>query len=97
MPKGLGAAVAVRIARMLYQRWEALAPAERKPLEPLAEDVKQRALDVRGTVDDGVAERELEEATSELAEALGADEVAALREELRRELERVERQQRHAA
>ena len=40
------------------------------------------------------AERELERASSELAEAMGADEVAELREELRRELERMDRDQR---
>ena len=45
-------------------------------------------------MDDGTAERELEHANTELAEALGADEVADLRSELRRELERVDREQR---
>jgi len=96
MPKGLGAAVAVRVARLLYSRWERLAPPDRRRLAPLAEDVKQRALDVRGAVDGGQAERELDAASSELAVALGADEVAALREELRRELERAAREQRAA-
>lgn len=81
-------AIAVRIARMLYERWEALSPADRKPLEPLASDVKARALDVRGAADDGQAERELDDATTELAAALGADEVSALRRELREELAR---------
>ena len=83
--------VGVRIARMLYRRWEALAPPEQAPLAPLAHDVKQRALDVRGAVDDGQAERELERASTQLAEALGADEVEALRQELRRELDRMSR------
>lgn len=94
MAKGLGAAVAVRVARLLYRRWEALAPGERERLASLADDVKQRALDVRGKVDGGEAERELEEASTELAGALGADEIAALRDDLRRELDRVEREQR---
>ena len=93
MAKAVGSAVAVRVARLLYRRWERLAPSERDQLEPLAEDVKQRALEVRGKLDDGVAERELELASTELATALGEDEVAELREELRRELERVEREQ----
>jgi len=84
----------VRIARLLYRRWEGLAPAERDRLEALAGNVKERALEVRGQVDDGTAARELEDANSELADALGADEVAELREELRRELERVDRDQR---
>ncbi|MEA2387179.1 MAG: hypothetical protein QOJ22_1353 [Thermoleophilaceae bacterium] len=94
MAKGFGAAVEARVARLLYRRWERLAPAERERLESLAGDVKELALDVRGKVDDGQAERELERASSELAEALGADEVAELRAELRQELERVEREQR---
>jgi hypothetical protein len=89
-----GTAVAVRIARVLYRRWEALSPEERKPLEFLAGNVKDRALAVRGEVDDGAAERELEQASTELAEALGADEVAELREQLRHELERLDRAQR---
>jgi hypothetical protein len=94
MANRFGAAVAVRVARVLYRRWEALSPAERERLEALADTVKERALDVRGKVDDGSAERELEHANSELAEALGADEVADLRQQLRRELERVDREQR---
>lgn len=94
MARTVGTAVAVRVARLLYRRWETLTPPERARLEPLAEDVKERALDVRGNLDDGAAERELELASTELASALGEDEVAELREELRRELERVEREQR---
>ena len=94
MASKFGTAVAVRIARVLYRRWESLSPEERKPLESLAGNVKERALAVRGEVDDGSAERELEQASTELAEALGADEVAELREQLKRELERVDREQR---
>ena len=94
MAKSFRASVAVRIARLLYRHWENLTPEERERLGPLAGDVKERALEVRCKVDDGTAERELERASTELAEALGADEVAELREELRRELERVDREQR---
>ena len=94
MAKALGAAVAVRVARLLYRQWESLAPGERERFESLAQDVKERALEVRGKVDGGEAERELELASTELAAALGAEEVAELRSELRRELERVERDQR---
>jgi len=93
MGNSFGAAVAVRLARLLYRQWEALTPAERERLEPLAGNVKERALEVRGKVDDGTAERELERASTELAEALGADEVAELRAQLKSELERVEREQ----
>ena len=94
MASKFGPIIGVRIARLLYHRWERLSLADRERLEPLAGNVKECALDVRGKVDDGAAERELERASTELAEALGADEVAELREQLRRELERVEREQR---
>ena len=94
MASGFGTTVAVRIARLLYRRWEALAPSEREQLSTLAGNVKERALEVRGKVDDGTAERELELASTELAEAIGADEVAELRAQLKRELERVDREQR---
>ncbi len=94
MANSFGASVAVRIARLLYRRWESLTPEERERLGPLAGDVKERALEVRGKVDDGTAERELERVSTELAEAMGADEVAELREELRCELERMDREQR---
>ena len=47
------------MARLLYSRWESLTPAEREKLGPLARDVKERALEVRGKVDDGSAETEL--------------------------------------
>jgi hypothetical protein len=94
MANSFGTSVAVRIARLLYRRWETLAPAERDRLEALAGNVKERALEVRGKVDDGTAERELERASTELAEAMGADEVAELRAQLKRELERVDREQR---
>jgi hypothetical protein len=94
MANTFGTSVAVRIARLVYRRWEALAPAERERLEALAGNVKERALEVRGMVDDGTAERELERASTELAEAMGADEVAELREQLKRELGRMDREQR---
>jgi hypothetical protein len=82
MANSFGASVAVRIARLLYRHWEGLAPEERQRLEPLAGDVKERALEVRGKVDDGRAERELEHASSELAPQLLA------------QLERMDREQR---
>ena len=84
----------MRVARRLYWRWEALAPDEREPLEPLATEVRERALEARGRSDGREAERELAAATGELAEAMGADEVAELRAQLRRELERADHRQR---
>ena len=77
MANAFGSGLAVRLARALYRQWEALAPDDRSALEPLASNVKERALELRGKVDDGQAERELEE----------------LRAELKRELERVAREQ----
>lgn len=94
MASRFGTSVAVRIARLLYRRWEQMPPGDRDRLEALAGSVKERALEVRGKVDDGTAERELERASTELAEAMGADEVAELRAQLKHELERMDREQR---
>lgn len=100
-----GVVVAVRVARALYQRWEGLAPGQRAPLASLAGDVKERALELRGSADPDGARHGLGSASRDLAQALGdaaardpelsATDVNALRAELRRELERLE--QRRAA
>src|SRR5919197_2838483 len=89
----------VRVARALYGRWRALAPSARERLAPLAEDAKRAALEARGAADRRAAQRELNEASETLAAALvesaEADpevdelEVRRLREDLRRELERL--------
>ena len=96
---GAGAALGVRVARSLYARWRRLAPAERLRLEPLAEDAKRQALDLRGRADAASAERELRTTSETLAQALVASaeadpevdelEVRRLRDELRRELDRL--------
>jgi hypothetical protein len=93
------AALGVRVARTLYGRWRVLPEAERRRMEPLAEDLKQRALDVRGAPDRERAGEDLRAANETFAAALvetaeadpdmDADEVRELREELRRELERL--------
>ena len=92
-------ALGFRLARSLYARWRLLAPAHRERLAPLAELAKQRALELRGEVDREAAERHLGAANRDLAAAiveaaegdpeLSASEVDRLREELRRELERL--------
>ncbi|MDQ4047852.1 MAG: hypothetical protein M3131_00475, partial [Actinomycetota bacterium] len=41
----------VHVARSLYGRWRRMSDAARQALEPLADDVKERALDLRGVVD----------------------------------------------
>ena len=89
----------VRVARALYGRWRRLSARDRERLEPLAEDVKERALKVRGAADDGTAGRELLEANHRLADAMVESahvdpevseiEVSRLRDELSRELERL--------
>lgn len=89
----------VRLARTLYGRWRSLGPAARQRLEPLAEETKSRALEARGASDRDAAERDLHAANETLAAALVEDaesdpemdaiEVGQLREDLRRELERL--------
>ena len=89
----------VHVARSLYGRWRRMSGVARQALEPLAEDVKERALELRGVVDPDVAERELREAGERLVDAMvetaAADpdvsegEVRELRDDLARELERL--------
>jgi hypothetical protein len=96
----VGAAAGVRVARSLYSRWRLLPHTDRARLAPLAEDAKEKALSVRGAADRPRAESELRSASETLAAALienaEADpevdegEVRRLREDLRRELERLE-------
>lgn len=94
------AAVGVRVARSLYGRWRVLPEADRRPIETLAEDLKARALDLRGALDAERARSELRSASESFAAALvraaRADpdvdegELRRLRADLRRELERLE-------
>jgi hypothetical protein len=95
------AALGVRVARGLYGRWRLLPPAERERLEGIAEDAKSKALAVRGASAPkrAGAEAELREASETLAAALvqtaesdpelGEAEVRELRDDLRRELDRL--------
>jgi hypothetical protein len=94
-----GAAIGVRVARSLYGRWRVLPAADRERIAAFAEDAKEKALSVRGANDPVQAQADLRAASATLAAALvetaecdpevGADEVGELREELRRELERL--------
>lgn len=89
----------VRVARTLYGRWRRLSAKERDLLGPLADDVRERALDLRGTTDPVAAGLELTQANEKLADALvesaeanpdvSESEVVRLREDLSRELERL--------
>jgi hypothetical protein len=94
-----GAAIGVRVARSLYGRWRVLPAADRERIASFAEDAKEKALSLRGSNDPAQAQADLQAASVTLAAALvetaesdpeiGADEVGELREELRRELERL--------
>jgi hypothetical protein len=91
--------IGIRVARSLYSRWRLLPEADRRRIEALAEDVKAQALALRGTADRTGAEADLHAANENFAAALvetaeadpeiSADEVRELREDLRRELERI--------
>ena len=93
------AALGIRLARTLYGRWRLMQAEERERLAEIAERVKQSALDLRGSGDPRAAERDLHEANERFAAALlesaeadpGLDEIEVrrLREDLRRELERI--------
>ena len=56
----------LRRARALYHEWRLLPERERARLAPFAREVKDLALDLRGHVDRGSAERELAEANDAL-------------------------------
>ena len=92
-------AVGIRVARSLYARWRFLPDADRRRIEPLAEDLKDQAFALRGAPDRARAAAELFAANETFAAALvetaeadpelGDIEVHELREDLRRELERL--------
>lgn len=92
-------AIGIRVARSLYARWRILPAADRQRIEPLAADLKEQALAIRGASDRARAEADLFAANETFAAALvetaeadpelGQIEVHELREDLRRELERL--------
>ena len=96
---GATAALGIRVARSLYSRWRLLAPDQRTLLEPHAERLKGSALDLRGAHDRPAAERDLNAASEVMAAALVESaegdpeiteiEVRRLRDDLRRELDRL--------
>jgi hypothetical protein len=87
------------VARSLYSRWRLLPEADRRRIESLAEDLKDQALSLRGATDRDKAAANLNSANETFAAALvetaeadpevNADEVHELREDLRKELERL--------
>jgi hypothetical protein len=88
----------LRLARALYHEWRLLPDRERGRIAPVAREVKELALDLRGHVDMAAAEAELGLANEGLAililEAVEADsrrepaDVEALRAHLQNELYR---------
>jgi hypothetical protein len=96
---GAATMVGIKLARTLHARWGRLPSADRERIAPLAEDAKKKALELRGADDLEDAARELRAANETLAAALvesaegdpelDAIEVKRLREDLRRELERL--------
>jgi hypothetical protein len=90
---------AIRLARALHARWSKMRKDERERLAQIAAHVKESALDARGAADREAAERDLRVANEQFAAAMvesaEADpdfdeiEVRRLREDLRRELERI--------
>ena len=93
------AILGMQVARSLYGRWRRMAGADRERLEPLAEDLKRQALDLRGHEDTQGAGDDLRQANERLAAAivetaeadpeLAETEVRALRDDLRQELARL--------
>lgn len=100
-------AIGVRVARSLYGRWRLLPEADRERIASFAEDTKEKALSLRGTADRDRAEADLRASSETLAAALvetaesdpqvAADDLEALRLELRRELDRLASDNRRAA
>jgi hypothetical protein len=94
------AAIGIRVARSLHSRWRVLPEADRRRIERLAEDLKAKALDARGSPNRHRAGEDLRIASESFAAALvetaeadpqiGSEEVRELREELRRELQRLQ-------
>jgi hypothetical protein len=92
-------ALGITVARSLYGRWRRMPPEQRARLERLAENVKGRALDLRGEPDPGPAGRDLRNANEQLADAIVATakadpdvseiEVRDLRADVARELDRL--------
>ena len=92
-------AIGVRVARSLYGRWRLLPEVDRERIAAFAEDTKEKALSLRGSSDRARAEEDLRASSETLAAALvetaesdpelQPDDVHQLREDLRRELERL--------
>jgi hypothetical protein len=91
--------LSIAVARSLHGRWQRMPAARRAKIERIADDVKDRALDMRGETDQAAAGQELRAANEKLADAMiesaqAAPEVSDvqvrdLRADLERELDRL--------
>ena len=68
-PKDI-ASMGFSVARSLHGRWRRLSGPARERLEPLAEDVRERALDLRGSAQPEEDGRDLSKANRRLADAM---------------------------
>ncbi|HEY7454772.1 MAG TPA: hypothetical protein VH683_09415 [Thermoleophilaceae bacterium] len=92
-------AIGVRVARSLYGLWNVLPEADRERIAAFAEDTKEKALSLRGSSNREQAAADLRASSETLAAALvetaeadpevPEDDVAQLRDDLRRELDRL--------
>lgn len=91
--------LSIAVARSLHGRWRRMPAARRAQIERIADDVKERALDMRGESNPAAAGQELQAASEKLVDAMvqsaQADpdvsevQVRDLRADLARELERL--------
>lgn len=98
---GGSGALPVRVARSLWSRWRRLASPAREEMGSLADEVRDRALELRGSGDPEGDGRSLDAASERLAGAMvdaaeadpevSPQDVDRLRNELSRELDRVAR------
>lgn len=70
----------LRLARTLYREWQLLDEPARSRIAPIAREVKDLALELRGRFDRGAAEGELAEANEALAIVI-VEAVAGARDE----------------
>ena len=83
----------LRLARTLYREWQLLDEPARARIAPIAREVKDLALELRGHIDRAAAEAELGEANEALAiviveAAAGTAEEADIRRHVEREFTR---------
>jgi len=94
------ASMGIRVARTMHNRWRRMPPPQRTRLQTLANDVRERALDLRGSRHPGADRQALDGASERLAAAMVTSaqtdpevsdaDVEELRDQLARELGRLD-------